>query len=70
MAWHPNETGAVPEQAIIRDEAGNVTGYRNVRVKLRYGACPPESWPAAGKRPPTRWTLLGDSHDIVEFEIA
>ena len=68
MPWTENK-GALPDEAIIRDEAGNVTGYRKVRVKLRCGRVPAESWPAAGQWPATRWTLLGDSHDILEFEI-
>jgi hypothetical protein len=55
----PNEQGRCPREA---------QGKR-VRVTLRNGMRPPESWPADGKGA-CRWTLTGDEFDILEWEIA
>ncbi len=41
---------------------------KRVRVKLRNGKMPPESWAADGKNG-CRWTLTDDPHDIVAYEI-
>lgn len=47
-----------------------VLSGRRVKVTLRNGMRPPESWPVDGKSPATRWSLTGDPFDIVEFEPA
>ncbi len=70
---HPN-CGQVPAAAILRDEWGNVTGYRAVHVILRCGystaARDVAPWPAGGGRWPTRWTLTGHPFDIVKWTLA
>ena len=68
--WHPNLPA---ECAIVHPDLGHVTGYRLVDVVLRnhsdsrtHGS----PWPAAGRFPPTRWTLLGHAFDIIWWRIA
>lgn len=72
MARLPNP-GHLPPECEIRDEDGNVTGYRPVHVWLRCGwssqAAAHAPWPSAGGRSSTRWSLRGDSHDILHFEV-
>lgn len=58
MPWTRNE-GRLPPEA-----AG-----KRIRVKLRNGRVPPETWAADG-RDACRWTLRDDSHDIIEWSIA
>ena len=75
MVWQRNP-GHLPEDCIIRDEDGEIAGYRAVNVVLFNGwsntkaGSPP--WPAGGGRPPTNWTIRrGDPHpfDIKGFEV-
>lgn len=49
-------------------EAEAETG--RVRVRLRNGRQPDESWPVTGRPKPTRWTLIGHDFDIVEWKRA
>jgi len=60
MAYKPNP-GRVPDDCVVRDDAGAVTGFRSVHVRLFNGidsklrGDPP--WPAGGGRPPTDWSI-------------
>lgn len=72
----PRNEGHLPPECEIRDEHGNVTGYRAVHVVLfggldtrKAGHAP---WPAAGGRPPTQWRISKPPHpyEIMEWEIA
>jgi len=56
--------GYCPPEADGCDEGKT---YR-VRVRLRNGKVPGESWPATG-RGACRWTLTGDPWDIVAWKI-
>ena len=42
---------------------------RRVKVRLRNGRQPEESWAADGPHG-CRWTLTGHPYDILEFEVA
>ncbi len=56
----------------MRENHGHLPGEaegRRVRVRLRNGLRPAESWPGDG-RFGCRWTLTGDPFDILEWEIA
>lgn len=74
MALQRN-TGRLPPECEIRDDAGNVTGYRAVHVKFFNGWSSREAghqpWPSAGSRPPTDWTISRKSHpfQIEEYEV-
>ncbi len=73
----PLNPGHLPEECIIRDDDGEVTGYRSVHVVLfggfdsrKRGDAP---WPSAGGRPsPTNWKISRPPHpyEIKEYEIA
>ena len=69
----PYNEGRCPREAEIRGEDGSIAGFRKVHVVLRNGFSTRKAghdpWPAGGARPPTRWTLKGGSHDILEWEI-
>lgn len=72
----PQNPGHLPPECEVRDEDGNVTGYRAVHVRCfggfdsrKAGHAP---WPAAGGRPPTQWRISKPPHssDIEFWEIA
>ncbi len=72
----PQNEGRLPPECEVRDEHGNVTGYRAVHVVLfnglstrKLGHAP---WPAGGGRPPTNWRISKPPHpyEIMEWEIA
>lgn len=71
----PRNLGKLPGEAVIRDDDGQVTGYRQVRVRLFNGydtaVREPNGWPAAGGRPPTRWSIESPPHpfDIEYWEL-
>ncbi len=82
MPYQPN-LGHVPDECLIRDEDGNVTGFRAVHVRLfgspernlkgfdsKAAGLPP--WPAGGARTPTIWKISRKPHpfEIKEWEIA
>jgi len=71
--WHPN-LGDLPAACqIIHPELGHVTGYRAVDVVLRNGSDSRHQgmpWPAAGRFPPTRWSLLGHAFDIIWWRLS
>jgi hypothetical protein len=46
----------------------SIAAGKRVRVRLRNGMCPPESWAADGKLG-CRWSLTGHPFDILEFEV-
>jgi hypothetical protein len=67
--------GHLPPDCIVRDEWGDITGYRSVHVVLfngystkKAGAAP---WPAAGAKIPTEWRISRKPHpfEIKEYEI-
>lgn len=71
----PND-GQVPPECVVRDEQGNVVGFRSVHVVLfgghdtrRAGVAP---WPAGGGRPPTVWRISKPPHsyEIKEWSLA
>lgn len=68
--------GHIPSECIIRDEAGDITGYRKVHVRLFGGfdtrKAGNDPWPAGGARPPTEWRISKPPHpfEIEEWEIA
>jgi len=72
----PRNLGECPEAAIIRDEAGEVAGYRAVHVVLFNGwsskAAGHAPWPAGVGRPPTRWAVSRTPHpfEIESWELA
>lgn len=73
MAWLINP-GHLPPECEIRDEQGNITGYRKCHVRLRGGfdsqKAGHDPWPSKTNRgPTTRWTLGWHCFDIVEFLI-
>lgn len=68
--------GRCPYEREIRDEQGNIAGFRSVHVVLfggydtrKAGAAP---WPAGGGRPPTNWRISRPPHpfEIKEWTIA
>ena len=66
--------GRIPPECEIRDEHGNVTGYRAVHVVLfggldtrKAGHAP---WPAGGGRPRARRRAAPHPFEIKEWEIA
>lgn len=63
--------GRLPPECVIRDDDGNVTGYRSVRVVL-WGGIASGPWPSAGGRPPTCWKISKPPHpyEIKEWEFA
>lgn len=72
----PQNPGHLPPECEVRDEDGNVTGYRHVHVVLfggfstkKRGDAP---WPSGGGRPPTNWRISKPPHpaDIEFWEIA
>lgn len=68
----PLNPGHLPEECIIRDDDGEVTGYRQVMVTLFNGRTI-GPWPAAGGRPyPTNWKISRPPHryEIKEYQIA
>ena len=69
MPWHPNP-GRLPDACVIRDEGGEVVGYRHVHVRLFGGfdskAAGHAPWPSADRRPPTEWRISRPPHP---FEI-
>lgn len=73
MPYQPNP-GHLPGECILFDEAGEITGYRAVHVRLFGGfdsrAAGHAPWPAAGSRPPTVWTISRKPHafEIKEWE--
>jgi hypothetical protein len=77
MSWHANMGHApvfypdqpdqpCPPHLLAESEA---SGAR-VRVRLRNGREPDESWPIAGRPIPTRWTLIGSDFDIIAWRRA
>lgn len=76
MPWQPNP-GRLPADCVVRDaEAGEITGYRKVHVRLfngidtrRRGDAP---WPAAGARLATEWRISTPPgpFEIEAYEIA
>lgn len=72
--WRPN-IGSRPERtheefAALDAACAPDSAYRieRVYVRLRNGTTPPDPWPVdTGRNPNTRWTLKGDSHDIIEW---
>lgn len=72
----PPNPGRLPPECEIRDEHGNVTGYRAVHVVLFNGFSTSKAghapWPAGGGRPPTNWRISKPPHssDIEFWEIA
>lgn len=75
MHYQPNQ-GSLPDECLIRDEQGEVTGHRTVHVRLFGGidtkarGDPP--WPSAGARVPTRWKISRKPHpfEIKEWTLA
>jgi hypothetical protein len=72
ILWHANtghppvfyplsEDDPCPPNKIDAEEADNA----RVRVKLRNGMEPEESWPVFGRPLQTRWTLLRQAFDIL-----
>lgn len=68
--------GHVPPACELRDDDGNITGFRAVHVRLfgghdtrKRGDTP---WPAGGGRPPTNWRISKPPHpyEIEEWEVA
>jgi hypothetical protein len=75
VAYQTNP-GRLPPQCEIRDQFGEVTGWRSVHVRLfgghdtaKLGLAP---WPAFGGRPPTQWRVSKVPHafEIEEWELA
>lgn len=72
----PNE-GRLPEECIIRDDAGNITGYHKVRIMLFVDDSIKQArerapWPSGALYPPqTDWTISDPPHDyqIRKWEI-
>lgn len=72
----PRNPGHLPDECVITDDLGNVTGYRAVHVWLfsgydtqKAGAAP---WPAKGGRPhETNWRISGAGHrfEIESYEV-
>jgi hypothetical protein len=58
MAWQRN-TGHAPPHLIGKD--------KRVKVRLRSGSTPRETWPVDGRGGLT-WALRGFPFDVVEFE--
>lgn len=76
MPYLPNP-GHLPDECVILDEDGQVTGFRKCHVRLRNGydscAAGAAPWPSFDNRQPrTRWKQDGRPHpfDILEYEIA
>ncbi len=71
--WRPN-IGSKPERSRLEiarlEEQGAVdSAFRidKVHVRLRNGQVH-RDWPTdTGRTPSTRWTIRGDSHDIIEW---
>ena len=67
--------GRIPPECEIRDEQGNITGWRKVHVRTFGGwdsrKAGHEPWPAGGGRPPTKWKVDRPPHsfDIQEYEV-
>lgn len=77
MTWHKNQGHApifrpeqpgqeCPPHLFAESEAQS----GRVRVRLRNGTEPNESWPVIGRPVPTRWTLPGHGFDIVDWKRA
>lgn len=67
--------GRVPDDVDIRHpDTGEIIGTHKVHVRLFNGWTSHASgaWPAAGGRPPTRWSIGQPPHpfDIAEYELA
>jgi hypothetical protein len=75
MAYLPNP-GRIPAECQICDEAGEVTGWRRVHIRLFGGwdsrKAGHDPWPAADGRPATVWRVSRPPHtfEIKEWEIA
>jgi hypothetical protein len=71
MAFRPNR-GECPPECIVRDDDGNITGFRRVHVRLRGGYTTvgrePSGWLSSG-RGGCRWTIRNDPFDITEYEV-
>lgn len=57
--WRENTSGKCPPSLKGTD--------RRVRVRLRNGRESKDAWPADGKHPKTRWTLIGSPFDITHY---
>ncbi|WP_371431355.1 hypothetical protein [Novosphingobium sp.] len=72
---HLPNPGHLPDDCLVHDEHGNVTGHRGIHVRLFNGwdskASGNAPWPSAGGRPPTVWTISRPPHpfEIREFEV-
>jgi len=70
VAGQPNP-GHLPDECVVRDEAGEAVSYRRVHVVLQGGYDSRKAghapWPSAGGKPPTNWKLSRPPH---AFEIA
>ncbi|WP_333837964.1 hypothetical protein [Novosphingobium sp.] len=59
--------GRLPDDCVILDEEGNVTGFHKVHVVTFRGfstrAADHAPWPAGGGRPPTNWAISTPPHD-------
>lgn len=76
MAYQPNP-GRLPEACLLRDDSGNVVGFRAVHVRLRCGydskAAGHQPWPSKGARGgDTNWKISrpGFPGDIEFWEVA
>lgn len=72
MALKPNP-GSIPPECIIRDDDGNITGFRRVRVVCFGGYDSGEREPAgwlSGGRGSCDWTISRKPHpfEISEYE--
>ena len=64
--------GKLPDDCLIRDEQGTITGFRQVYVTLFNArdtrAAGTGPWPAAGGKPPTCWAVSRPPHPFeIEF---
>lgn len=73
MPWHPNP-GRCPDECLVLDELGEVTGYRRVHVWLFNGSessiQSPNGW-ASGGRGGCNWSICKPPHpfDIQEWRL-
>jgi len=75
VTYSPN-IGRLPQGSALRDEAGEVTGYRKAHVRLFGGydsaKAGRDPWPTGGTRPPTKWSIERVPHpfDIESWSFA
>lgn len=77
MTWLSNAGQAPVFYPSFREEecpphlfAESEAAGARVRVRLRNGREPDDSWPVIGRPVPTRWTLTGGEFDIVAWRRA